>query len=282
MSADAQRANADERRKMSSIRCRGPRNEDLPCYGPVEIEDNGLWSSFHSLQVSINRKFSRGVTFLGSYVWSKYLDIHSFEGHGNSGPRNPFNLFLDKGLSDNDVAHRFVISYIWELPRVRRFAGLSNKLLNGWQINGITTAQSGTPYTIFSGRDTSLTTVGKDTADPVPGQDPAISGDRPRGDTIGRYFNTAAFQTAADGTVGQVGRNSLRGPAYVNWDFALFKDFPLSERWGKIQFRNEYFNIFNQVNFRNPVNSIASGAAFGKILATRDPRFIQFGLKWIF
>ena len=282
MSADAQRANADERRKMSSIRCRGPRNEDLPCYGPVEIEDNGLWSSFHSLQVSINRKFSRGVTFLGSYVWSKYLDIQSFGGEGNSGPRNPFNLFLDKGLSDNDVAHRFVISYIWELPRVRRFAGLSNKLLNGWQINGITTAQSGTPYTIFSGRDTSLTTVGKDTADPVPGQDPAISGDRPRGDTIGRYFNTAAFQTAADGTVGQVGRNSLRGPAYVNWDFALFKDFPLSERWGKIQFRNEYFNIFNQVNFRNPVNSIASGAAFGKILATRDPRFIQFGLKWIF
>ena len=99
---------------------------------------------------------------------------------------------------------------------------------------------------------------------------------------IDQYFNVNAFRVAADGTFGNVGRNTIRGPGITNWDFAVFKDLTISERWGRIQFRNEYFNLFNNVNFRNPVNSLAAGASFGKILGTRDPRFIQFALKWIF
>ena len=95
-------------------------------------------------------------------------------------------------------------------------------------------------------------------------------------------WRESGFADFADGTFGNVGRNTIRGPGIINWDFAVFKDLTISERWGRIQFRNEYFNLFNNVNFRNPVSSLASGASFGKILGTRDPRFIQFALKWIF
>jgi Carboxypeptidase regulatory-like domain/TonB-dependent Receptor Plug Domain len=282
MSAAQQRANTDERRRFSSIRCLNQADQSIPCYGPLGLQDNPLWSNFHSLQISMNRKFSGGLTFLGSYVWSKYIDILSLGTEGNSGPRNPFNLIADKGLSDNDIAHRFVASYIWEVPKIRSLTGVSNVLVNGWQFNGITTIQSGSPFTVLSGRDASLTSIGKDTADYVPGQIPQLDSGRPNGQLVDQYFNTAAFQSAADGTFGTTGRNTLRGPGIINFDFAVFKDFQVSERWGKIQFRNEYFNVFNNVNLLNPQNSLAAGSAFGRIVATRDPRFVQFALKWIF
>lgn len=84
------------------------------------------------------------------------------------------------------------------------------------------------------------------------------------------------------GTFGTVGRNTLIGPGIVNFDFSLFKDFPVSERWGHVEFRSEFFNLFNTPNFNKPDSSISDGSAFGQIFGARDPRFIQFALKWIF
>ncbi len=281
MSAGDQRTNSDARRRLSGIKCLDQNGNSVSCYGPFEMEDNGLWSDFHSLQITINRKFSHGLTFLGSYVWSKYIDIQSFGGEGNSGPRDPFNINSDKGLSDNDVSHRFVISYIWQVPKMTRFTGISSGLMNGWQFNGITTIQKGTPVTVLSGPDTSLTGIGKDHADVVPGQT-VNAGKKFEASGIIYWFNPAAFQVAADGTFGNVARNTIRGPGIVNFDFAIFKDFQISERYGKVEFRNEYFNIFNHANFTNPNSTVSSGGAFGGIFGTRDPRFIQFALKWIF
>ena len=277
-----QRASFDARRKLSRIRCTAADGRDLPCYGRFELEDNGLWSSYHSMQLTLNRKFSKGLTLLGSYVWSKYLDVFSWGQAGGNGPRNPFDFAADKGLSQNDVDHRFVVSYLWQPPRFDRFTGFAGFFVNGWQSNGITTIQGGNPFTVVSGLDTSLVGFGADNADLVAGQNPELDAGRPNGKLIDQYFNVSAFRVAADGTFGNVGRNTIRGPGIINWDFAVFKDLTISERWGRIQFRNEYFNLFNNVNFRNPVSSLASGASFGKILGTRDPRFIQFALKWIF
>lgn len=280
--AAQQRATTNQRRRFSSIRCLDAKGVSNPCYGPFELEDIGAWSNFNSLQVTLNRKFSHGLTLLGSYVWAKYMDIFSFEGEGNSGPRIPFDFAADYGPSDNDVTHRFVVSYIWQVPKISRFSnGIAGQVVNGWQFNGIATIQSGTPFTVFSGPDTSLTAIGKDHPDEVPGQSPKLDTGRPRDQLINQYFNTAAFKITPDGSFGNVGRNTLRGPGIVNFDFAVFKDFQLSERFGKIQFRNEYFNIFNNVNFFNPGSSVTA-ANFGKISGTREPRFIQFALKWIF
>ncbi len=284
--AAQQRADENQRRRFGSVQhimCNtATPGVRAPCYGPFEMEDVGLWSNYNSLQISLNRKFAHGLEFLGSYVWGKYLDVFSFEGEGSTGPRDPYNLGLDYGPSDNDVRHRFVISYIWQVPKFGHFSGLTNQLVNGWEFQGITTIQSGSPFSVYSGIDTSLSGIGQDHADRVAGQSPTFDTGRPHGQLISEYFNTQAFRFAADGTFGNVGRNMLTGPGIQNFDFSIFKNFPISERWGRIEFRNEYFNLFNHPNFMNPNNSVSSGSAFGTITSARDPRFIQFALKWVF
>ena len=270
------------RRKLNLIQCgtATPRVTG-PCYGPFELEDNAAWSNYNALQISINRKFSHGLEFLGSYVYGKYLDIESFGAEGGTGPRDPYNLALSYGPSDNDVRHRFVISYIWQIPKMTRFTGLSSALLNNWQVQGIITVQSGSPFTLASGVDTALTGIGGETADLVAGQSPTISHGS-KAQEISEWFNTAAFIRAAWGTYGTSARNLLYGPGLVNFDFSLVKEFPISERWGQIQFRNEYFNLFNHANLLNPDGNVQDGSSFGQIFNARDPRFIQFALKWIF
>lgn len=285
-SAAQQRATTNLRRRFGSQRnilCNtATPGVQLPCYGPFEEEDIGLWSNYNSLQISLNRKFSHGLEFLASYVWGNYLDVFSFEGEGSTGPRNPNNFALDYGPSDNNVRHRFVVSYIWQVPKFGHFGGVTNQVVNGWEFQGITTIQSGSPFTVRSGKDTSLTGIGQDTADLVPGQTPTLDTSRQHSQLISEYFNTAAFRVAADGTFGTAARNSLTGPGIINFDFSIFKNFPISERWGSIQLRSEFFNLFNHPNFLNPVSNVSAGGAFGHIFGARDPRFVQFALKWLF
>lgn len=278
-----QLSDENARRRFSAIQCKnGVTGTSAACYTFFEMEDTGANSNYNSLQITMNRKFSHGLTLLGSYVWSKYLDIFSFEGEGSTGPRIPYDFGADYGPSDNDVPHHFVVSYIWQLPKAKSLHGFAGQVVNGWQINGITTFNSGTPFSCKSGEDRSLTAIGSDNCDFVPGVSPTEPSGRPTSEVITAYFNPAAFQQPAPGTFGDVSRNHLRGPGIKNFDFAIFKDFPISERLGKIQFRNEYFNFFNNVNFYNPNNYLTSGPAFGTITGARDPRFIQFAFKWIF
>jgi hypothetical protein len=149
-------------------------------------------------------------------------------------------------------------------------------LVNDWQINGILVMRSGLPFTVKSGTDRSLTAVGQDNGDLI--GDPT----RPSGaDPVQQWFNTAAFAPAALGTIGTVERNSLRGPGYANFDFAVFKNIPVTGRV-KLQFRAESFNLFNRVNYNNPNSTITAGANFGRLLSASDPRVIQLGLKLLF
>ena len=279
----SQLGDINARRRLSYLQCLNAQNVSQPCYGPFALNDDNAFSNYNALQVTFNRRFSKGVTVLASYVWSKYLDLVSYGAEGGNGPRDPFNLFLDKGLSNNDVRQRFVVSYIWQLPEINRYKGTGmGVLVNGWEIDGIVTAQKGTPFTVTSGTERSLTGIGADTADWIFGQPTTLDTSRPEAQLINRYFNTAAFTLAAPGTFGAVGRNTMIGPGILNFDFAVFKNFALTERLGRIQFRNEYFNIFNNVNLLNPNATVSNGSAFGTITGARDPRYVQFGLKWIF
>jgi hypothetical protein len=142
--------------------------------------------------------------------------------------------------------------------------------------------QTGFPFTVYSGPDTSLTGIGSETADPVAGVSPNLSSGRSHSKRVAEYFNTAAFQVAQWGTYGSVGRNSLYGPGLVNFDVSFFKEFRISERWGKLQFREENFNLFNHPNFGLPDSTVTDGTAFGQIFSANDPRFVQFALKEIF
>jgi Carboxypeptidase regulatory-like domain/TonB-dependent Receptor Plug Domain len=274
-------SNLPARRRLSNIQCgTGTVGVTGPCYGPMEILDPSLWSNYDSLQVSVNHRFEHGFSLLASYVWGKYLDVISYTAEGGSGPRDPNNYALSYGPSDNDVRHRFAASYIYELPKFHSLHGIAAALLNNWQNQSIITAQTGQPYSVNSSSDTAATGIGGETAD-FTGATTKPSGSR----GVSAYFNTAAFQNAAPGTYGESSRNFLTGPSLVDVDFSLFKEFPIREK-GKIQFRGEFFNLFNHPNFNNPDNTVGDGT-FGQLTSTRSsgnlgPRIAQFALKYTF
>jgi hypothetical protein len=274
-------SNLPARRRLAAIQCgTGIGATTAPCYGPMEILDNALWSNYDSLQISVNRRFTHGFSILASYVWANYLDVVSYTAEGGSGPRDPTNFRLSYGPSDNNVRHRLAGSYIYQLPSAQSLHGVTSALVNGWQNQSIITVQTGAPYSVNSSLDTAATGIGGETAD-LTGS--AIAPANGRG--VAAYFNPGAFQNAAPGTFGETGRNFLTGPSLVNVDFSLFKEFPVLEH-GKVQFRAELFNIFNHPNFNNPDNTVGDGT-FGQLQSARSsgtgaPRVAQFALKYLF
>ncbi len=237
-------------------------------------------SNYHALVLSLERRFSSGLTFLAGYSWQKSLDMLSntaFEGNGNTHPFE--NIDRDYGVSNFSRTGRFVGSFNYLLPSPIK-SGVLQHLLNGWQTNGIVTLQTGEPLTIFTGVDNSLSGIGQDRVDIV--GDPNLPDDRSRGEQIARWFNTDAFRENALGTFGTLGRNTERGPGLATVDFSTFKNFamPFNESH-KLEFRAEFFNLFNRVNLGNP-NTSRSSTLFGRITTAGDPRILQFGLRYFF
>lgn len=255
--------NLDERRPL------------FPIFASVTNQSSDGSSGYHALQLTLNKRFSRGFSLLSNYTWSSLKDNASSDGDG---PPNPFDLDANWGPSDLDIEHRFVASFIWQFPGLEGRSPWLRHVLGGWQSNGIVTLESGSPFSIVSGRDNSGSGVNRDRADQV--GDPALDSGRPRGELIARYFNTDAFTVNAPGTFGSSGRNILRGPGFANVDFGLVKTVRLPANQA-VQFRTEVFNLFNRVNFGNPVNNV-SARSFGQILSAGSPRVIQLALKYSF
>ncbi len=249
-----------------------------PAFGPVTTFASVGNSTYHSAQLSLNKRFTNGFTLLSSYTFSKFIDDASADGEDAVAP---FNLAGDKSVSDLDVPHRFVASFVYDLPMLQNSNRVVRWLLGGYQINGIVQVQSGTPFSILSGVDNSQSGINLDRADLV--GDPRLAGDRSHGDLVAQYFNAGAFQVNAPRTFGTAGRNILRGPGFSNVDFGLFKNFPGFRESHQIQFRSEIFNLFNHANFANPGTNVSSLSTFGRITNTvGDPRVIQFALKYNF
>ena len=236
-------------------------------------------SSYNSLQLAIERRVARSLSFEANYTWSKSIDIGSTDAEPGQGtPIIPTSLSANRGLSDFDHTHRFVASYVWALPRLQQRSAFIRNTIGGWESTGILTLQSGSPFTVLSGVDNSRSGDGIDHAALV--GNPYLSTSRPNGQLVKEYFNTGAFALNALGTFGTAPRNFLRGPGLANMDFGLMKNFVLKERL-TTQFRAEFFNIFNRPNFGNPVvNRNASN--FGTITSAGSPRILQFALKLSF
>jgi hypothetical protein len=154
-------------------------------------------------------------------------------------------------------------------------------VLNGWMVNGLVTWQSGFPFSVSAGRDNSLAGVNRDRADYIGGGSPNLGYDRPHGEMVAQFFDTTRFVQNAPGTFGNSGKNIIRGPRFFNTDIGLLKNNPITERLN-LQFRAEFFNVFNNVNFNLPNANLSSGAQFGRITSALDPRILQFGLKMLF
>jgi len=242
---------------------------------------NDFRSWYHSFQVQMTKRFSKGLTVLGSYTLSKSIDSSSTDNLGAT-VANPFDLRAERGRSDWDRRHAFVASWLWELP-FKFNNRLADSLLGGWTLTGIHSIQSGTPLTFVMGQDVALDGTGGDQhAQLQPGVTTKnITLDHPnRNAMVTQFFNTAAFVPVGDvpvGIYGNAGRGLISGPAFNSTDFSVLKDFRIREQL-RLQFRTEMFNALNQVNFNNPRTTVASGS-FGQITSAQPGRVIQFGLK---
>jgi hypothetical protein len=256
-------------RPFPALSASSPILPNTPLGNVTEVGSSGI-SSYNALWVTGTRRFTKGCQFNASYAWSKSIDYTSFS-TGAIVLQNSFDLSAERGLSDFDARHRFVLSSIYELP----FDG--NEWASGWQLGVIVQSQSGNPFNVVTGNSTVngvANTVRPDVNGPV-----EIIGD------VDQWFDTAAF-TAIQG-FGNLGRNVLIGPAFNNVDFSVMKTTSLGERW-RVQFRAEIFDLFNHANFGRPGTTVGT-PAFGRITSTRFPtgesgssRQIQFALKLMY
>ena len=244
-------------------------------------------SKYHSLQAKVERRFTHGLSLLTAYTWSKNLDMASaFDGDS---PQDWQNRRASFGRSSFDLRHSFVVSSIYELPfgpgrSSLNAAGPAGKLLEGWDITSILRFHSGFPYNVRLGFDNANIGARGDFLRPDLVGDPNLPESQR---TPERWFNTDAFAIPTQFTFGNVGRNTMIGPGFSNVDISLHKTTSITERH-KIEFRVEFFNVFNNVNFANPISDMSS--TFGTISSTRSPsplistgaREIQFALKYLF
>jgi len=255
-------------------------NLTAPGLGSFLMESNSN-SSYNSLQVTVNKRLSKGLQMLLSYTYSHSLDDYSGSDVSDI-TLIPGNMVDEHnyGSSDFDRRHRFVASYIYSLPDFYHGdSAVAKKLLNTWSFSGIVTLQSGTPFSIY-GEDSAFQATRADLASGRTLASAIKSGSV--NSRLNAYFDPTAFVVpTAYGDFGQLGRNIIGGPKQINTDFAIMKFIPIREHQ-ELEFRSEFFNLFNNVNFANPIN-IASSANFGQIVATSTgPRVIQFAVKYTF
>lgn len=243
----------------------------------IPLFSSGSSSTYHSLQITASKRTSHGLQFEGSYTWAKNID------NGLS-HQNSYDIRADRSLTDIDIAHRFVMSYIYELPfgRGRRFgsnvSSLVNWFLGGWQVNGITTFQTGTPLSISASNTAGL--FNPKTRPNNNGKSGKLSG--PVHQRLDRYFDTSVFSQPAPFTFGNLGERlpDIRSDGIRNFDLSVFKEFTPVERM-RVQFRAEFLNAFNTPRFGGPNTSVTS-SSFGAISSQANaPRQTQFGLKFL-
>jgi hypothetical protein len=247
-------------------------------FNSIFAEDTVAYSNYNSLQALLQKRFSHGLQFQLSYTYSKSLDnASSFEEI-----LNPLNYHATYGPSLFDSRHRFVFNYVWDLP-IPKMDGFEGKVLNGWQVSGIYTYQSGFPILINNCNDTELqgSTLGFECPGKPSFVAPAFKTHDPRID--GFVFDPNQITNNIPlGTFGNVPRTLCCNPPINNWDFGLFKETPIGEKL-RMEFRTEIFNIFNHAQFYGvDGNSGNQGTTFGQPQKVRDPRLVQFALKLVF
>ncbi|HLK32367.1 MAG TPA: carboxypeptidase regulatory-like domain-containing protein [Terriglobales bacterium] len=255
--------------------------DGVPVFSSIFAQDTVANSNYNSLQASLEKRFAHGLQFQMAYTYSKSIDeASSFEGI-----LNPIDPRRSRALSLFDARHRFVLSYYWELP-VPKYSGAVGKILDGWALSGITTFQSGFPIRITSSADNEL----MNSFDfELPGQPDQIAPFKrlnPKNNG-GYWFDPASFteNTAVDpslfGRIGTAPRTICCGPGINNFDIAIHKNISVTEST-HMEFRAEFFNAFNHTQFLNPDGNSSDGSQFGQITQARDPRLLQFALKYIF
>ena len=255
-------------------------------YRSITIIQPRFNSNYHSLQISLARRFSGASQINGAYTWARNMTDNQTD--RSTAPENSYSTKLDYGRATLDRRHVFTMNYIYELPFFKTQENFVGKVLGGWQASGIVVLNTGLPFTV--------TTSSYDAAGL--GNNPAaIAGNRPNvlcdpnanaPHTSLQYFNTACFQnnpaanpTGLPNTPGNAGRGIINGPPTKRVDFSMMKNVHFTENLA-MQIRAEGFNIFNHTNFRTFASLNRTSGTFGQIGTVRDPRTLQLGIKFLF
>ncbi len=255
-------------------------------YNNINLTESASSSNYHSLQVSVNRRFKSGLQMGGSWTWSKAMSYNDSDGEVISAlvPVRVWNY----AKATFDRTHNVRINWLWDVPAPRTAHQLVRAVAGGWQLSGITSFISGPPVSVGFTTTTALDITGSPTDLPriVVTQNPIL----PKSErTFDRNFNTAAFALPAVGTYGNAPRTVIRGPGVNNWDAAVFKNLPVVKERLKLQFRAELYNVFNHTQFTawdttarfDPAGNQVNGN-FGRATAAAAPRIIQFSLRAYF
>ncbi len=241
-------------------------------------------SRYNSLQASVTRRMSKGLRMLASYTFAKSLDNNSGSGTGATFATfdgDQTRLGLNRGPSDFDRRNRFVVNFNYEIPKWG--FGLNNssfgrRFFGGWNLAGVAVAQSGTPISLTDSTGAALYGTSSSRASWAPGATiETAKYDTPVESRLNQYYNPAAFVRAGNG-FGDTGRGILRGPAQRNVDLSVNKYFPIREKL-TLEWRSEFFNVFNFVNFANPGSSITASSGGAIRSTTGNPRVVQMALK---
>jgi hypothetical protein len=264
----------------TALHTRRPYYSTTPKLSDVNYFTTDGLSDYYAFQLTVDKRFGKGVSAILGYAWSHAIDDVPLEfGGGAAGPQpqDPRNIRAERGNSIIDMRHRLTLSYLWELPFGRGKAlldrgGVINWILGGWQTNCILTVQSGLPFSPVL--QTSTTNTGT-------GSRPNVAGNPSNPHTLQHWFDPAAFSAPSPYTYGNAGRNILFGPGRVNWDMSLFKNFVIHEQT-RFELRAEAFNVFNHPQFGLPNANIGNPQA-GQITSTvGNPRQLQMGLRFQF
>lgn len=253
-----------------------------PTFGGINYRAMVARSRYHGLQVQLNRRYTRGFSGQVSYTLGRAMDDGSDVQVGGL-PVDARALELEWSAADFDVRHRLALNWLWEVPFFRTRPGVAGALLGGWQVNGITTLQSGFPFNVFTSLN--YAAGGDYNGD-------GVNNDRPNRPSFGLKLPDSSQQAYRDGLfvaadfprpdlLGDLPRNAYRGPGFASTDLSLFKDFRLPRRDARIQVRSEVFNLLNRVNLHRPNGNMAQ-AIFGRSTQAFAAREIQLAIKLIF
>jgi hypothetical protein len=253
----------------------GTRTALSPAFGyGNSITANIANSNYNSLQISVERK-AADFTFLAAYTYSKAIDNSSGFGEWV----NFSNYRLSRALSQYDLTHNFVVSYNWAVPFDRAMPAFPKRLTQGWNVVGISRFSTGFPISLGQGQDVSLYGSGNTDVPDVVGKVVIQNPRNPGPNGPNTYFLPDAFASGPVGAFGNASRRYFHGPGLLNTDFALLKDTRLAENIS-VQFRAEFFNVFNHAQFSNPSGNFTS-SNFGVVTSARDPRIGQFSIKFL-
>ncbi len=264
-------------------------NRRIPTLSGITMAQSTGNSSYHGLQLWLNRRFSERLAFQAAYTWAHAISDVPLQSFTNS-TTDPFEYHLDKGDSDLDRRQTFVGNIVYALPSFKKWGSAANHLLGDWQFNGILSHYGSTPVDVLSGVNT-YGTAGN--VNPRPNLVQGVPIYLHTADKT-KWLNPAAFSLPGVGQLGSLGKGSIRGKPVNNVDFSIAKNWKLKERYG-LQFRGEMFNVFNHANFGGYQNSLnfqgnstlsnfgsVTNGSFGTLSTAQAPREIQFGFKFSF